>query len=219
MGEEFAGAAARLAAVDHLAVGLAGLGKPDNWHARQVERWRSQLEGYRELDGYGGHQLPYVDEVGAWLADHVPVDGRIGLIHGDFQFPNVMFSLEAPRISGIIDWELTTLGDPMLDMAWVLASWWEDGDPEGRAPAVEPWGGFLSRDDLVRRYGELTGRDMASMPWFFVLACYKLGCILEGTHARAKAGQATQEMGDRLHAYALWLFAKAKQLKDREALR
>jgi len=219
MGEEFASAAAALAGVDHQAVGLADLGRPDNWHARQVDRWRSQLEGYREMEGYGGHELPHVDEVGAWLADHVPTDGRIGLIHGDFQFPNVMFSLEAPRISGIIDWELTTLGDPMLDMAWVLSSWWEEGDPEGKSPMVQPWDGFLSRRELVRRYGELTGRDMVSMPWFFILACYKLGSILEGTYARAKAGKAPKYIGDRLHDYALWLFAKAKQLKDLEALR
>jgi len=107
----------------------------------------------------------------------------------------------------------------MLDMAWVLSNWWEEGDPEGKSPMVQPWDGFLSRRELVRRYGELTGRDMVSMPWFFILACYKLGSILEGTYARAKAGKAPKYIGDRLHDYALWLFAKAKQLKDLEALR
>jgi aminoglycoside phosphotransferase (APT) family kinase protein len=214
MGPEFVRAAAALAAVDHKAAGLADLGKPDDWHARQVARWRSQLDGYREMPNYDGHALPHVDEIGVWLSDHVPSDGRIGVIHGDFQFPNVMFSLKAPRISGLIDWELSSLGDPMLDMAWVLSSWWEDGDPEGKSPMVQPWDGFTPRAELIRLYGEATGRDMSSMPWFFGLACFKLACILEGTYARAKAGQAPMDIGERLHAYALWLLAKAKQLKD-----
>jgi len=218
MGPEFVRAAAALSAVDYQAVGLADLGKPGDWHARQVDRWRSQLEGYRELPGYDGHALPYVDEIGRWLSDFVPTSGRIGVIHGDYQFPNVMFSLEQPKIAGLIDWELSTLGDPMLDMAWVLSSWCEEGDPPGKSPIVRPWDGFVSRAELVRLYGEATGRDMSDMPWFFGLACYKLGCIVEGTYARAQAGQAPKEVGDQLHAYALWLFAKAKQLKDRGEL-
>lgn len=216
MGAEFMRAAAALSRVDIQAAGLADFGKADNWHARQVDRWRSQLEGYRELPGYEGSTLPHVDLVGRWLSDNLPGDGRIGLIHGDFQFPNVMFSHLAPKITGIIDWELATLGDPLLDVGWVLSSWWEEGDPTegGKAPMVQPWDGFMSRAELVRLYGELTGRDMSAMPWFFTLACYKLGCILEGTYARSKAGQAPAEIGERLHNYALYLFAKAKQLID-----
>jgi aminoglycoside phosphotransferase (APT) family kinase protein len=215
MGEELVAAAAALGAIDPAAVGLSDFGKPDDWHARQVARWRSQLEGYRTLPGYEGPALPYVDEIGQWLSDHVPANQRIGVIHGDFQFPNVMFSNLSPRITGVIDWELSTLGDPLLDLGWVLSSWWEDGDPKdgGKTPMVQPWSGFASRAELVSRYGELTGRDMSDMPWYFGLACYKLGCILEGTYARAKAGQAPMAIGEQLHQYAIWLFAKAKQIK------
>jgi aminoglycoside phosphotransferase (APT) family kinase protein len=214
MGVEFVHAAAALGAVDFKAAGLSDFGKPDDWHARQAARWRSQLEGYRSLPNYEGHALPFVDAVGRWLSEHVPADGRIGIIHGDFQFPNAMFSLQSPRISGIIDWELCTLGDPMLDLGWVLSSWWEQGDPEGKKPMVQPWDGFVSRAELVRLYGEHSGRDMSTMPWFFALACFKLACILEGTFARAKAGQAPIATGERLHAYAIWLLTKAKQLTD-----
>jgi aminoglycoside phosphotransferase (APT) family kinase protein len=215
MGEELVRAGAALSKVDPKAVGLEDFGKPDNWHARQVERWRGQLEGYRALPGYEGPSFSNVDEIGAWLSDNVPKDGRIGIIHGDFQFPNVMFSSSAPRISGLIDWELATLGDPLLDLGWVLSSWTEDGDPKdgGRTAMVEPWSGFLSRADLVRLYGQATGRDMSAMPWYFTLACYKLGCILEGSYARARAGQAPMEIGAHLHDYATWLFAKAQQIK------
>ncbi|MCW8158413.1 phosphotransferase family protein [Stutzerimonas stutzeri] len=217
MGEEFVRAAVALAAVDYKAVGLQDFGKPDNWHGRQVERWRSQLDGYRDMAGYAGEaMLPHVDEVGNWLSSNVPADGRIGIIHGDFQWPNVMFSLESPRISGLIDWELSTLGDPLLDLAWVLTSWREPGDPsEGgasSAPVVTPWSGFMSRAELITLYGELSGRDMSSMPWFFVLACFKLACLLEGTYARSLSGQAPKEMGVFLHNYATWLMAKARQL-------
>ena len=210
MGHELVNAAAALAAVDHKAVGLEGLGKPDNWHARQVSRWRSQLDGYRSVPNYDG-ALPHVDEVGRWLDDNLPADRRIGIVHGDLQFPNVMFSSGAPRISGVVDWELASLGDPLLDLGWILSSWWEAGDPEGKQPLVKPWDGFLSRAELVRRYGEISGRNMDSMPWFFALACYKLACLLEGTYARSKAGQVPAEVGTQVHAYAVWLMNKGMQ--------
>ena len=211
MGDELVTAAAALAGVDYKAVGLANFGKPDDWHARQVARWRGQLEGYAAMEGYDGPRLPYVDEVGRWLSDNTPKGGRIGVIHGDFQFPNVMFSLLSPRITGIVDWELATLGDPLLDLGWVLTSWSEPGDPE-RNPMVQPWDGFMTRAELVRLYGQLTGRDMGDMPWYFALACYKLGCILEGSYARAMSGKAPMEVGLKLHDYSTWLFTKARQI-------
>lgn len=215
MGEAFVTAAAELAAVDYQAVGLESFGKPDNWHERQVERWHSQLMSYRDTPRYGGHGLTDVDDIGRWLLDNIPLDRRIGIIHGDLQWPNVMFSLKEPKISGLIDWELSTLGDPMLDMAWILTSWREPGDPQtaggGSNPMVTPWDGFQSRAELTDRYIELTGRDINAMPWFLVLACFKLACLLEGTYARSLVGKAPEQMGEFLHDYALWLVAKARQ--------
>ncbi|MES2025620.1 MAG: phosphotransferase family protein [Pseudomonadota bacterium] len=213
MGPEMVKAAAALAAVDYQAVGLADFGKPDNWLERQVSRWRTQLDGYREMPNYPGSSLPHIDEVGDWLERNRPAKAHIGIIHGDLQFANVMFRKDEPRMAGLIDWELSTLGDPLLDLGWILTSWAEPGDPDmGRKPAVEPWDGFVSRADLIKQYGEISGRDMSDMPWFFVLACFKLTCLLEGTYARACAGKASMEMGNFLHNYALWLMAKARQL-------
>lgn len=214
MGPEFVRAAAALANVDYQAAGLADFGKPENWHGRQVERWRSQLDGYNELEGYSGSTLPHVEETGLWLEANLPRDGRMGIIHGDLQWPNAMFSHSQPQIVGLIDWELSTLGDPLLDLAWILTSWREVDDPtEGASePVVHPWQGFGSRDDMIRLYGELTGRDMSEMPWFFVLACFKLACLLEGTYARSLSGKASSQMGLFLHRYAQWLMAKAQQL-------
>lgn len=216
MGAEFVRAAAALGAVDYVAAGLSDFGKPDNWLERQVSRWRSQLEGYRDTPGYPGDALPYVDFVGDWLERHRPAECRIGIIHGDFQFANVMFDRDRPRLVGLVDWELSTLGDPLLDLGWLLTSWTEAGDPDvaGRGPAVQPWQDFMTRQELVALYGELSGRDMSSMPWFFILACFKLACLLEGSYARACAGKASVEMGNFLHNYALWLMAKARQLAE-----
>ena len=211
MGVELIRSAAALAAVDYKAVGLGDLGKPDGWHERQVERWRSQLDGYRSSPNYDG-ALPFIDEVGRWLSDNQPTEKRIGIVHGDYQFANVMFSLKAPRISGVVDWELTSLGDPLLDLGWVLTSWTEPGDPDGKRPLVQPWENFQSRAELVRLYGEISGRDMSDMPWFFTLACYKLACLLEGTYARSRQGQVPENIGQSVHAYALWLMNKAKQI-------
>jgi aminoglycoside phosphotransferase (APT) family kinase protein len=211
MGEELVRGAVALGAVDYQAVGLGDLGKPEGWHERQVDRWRSQLDGYRSMPNYDG-VLPHVDEVGRWLTDNLPKDKRIGIVHGDFQFANVMFSLRAPRICGVVDWELTSLGDPLLDLGWILTSWWEPGDPEGKNPLVQPWQDFLSRTELVRLYGEISGRDLSEMPWFFTLGCYKLACLLEGTYARSKQGQIPANVGQHVHTYALWLMNKAAQI-------
>ncbi len=212
MGEELVRAAAALAAVDPGAVGLQGLGKPDDWHERQVGRWRSQLDGYRDLPNYDAGGLPHVEEVGRWLSDHLPQDRRIGLIHGDFQFANVLFSLHSPRISGVVDWELATLGDPLLDLGWVLGSWWETGDPDGKRPLVAPWEDFMARAELAHLYGEITGRSLDELPWYFALACYKLACLLEGTYARGKTGQMPAHIGEQIRAYAIWQMRKAMQI-------
>jgi aminoglycoside phosphotransferase (APT) family kinase protein len=212
MGEQFVKAGAALAAVDYKAAGLESYGKPDNWHERQVERWRSQLEGYRDLPGYAPDDLPDIDRVGRWLNDNIPSDRRIGVMHGDFQYPNVMYSLDKPEIAGLIDWELSTLGDPMIDLGWMLSSWVQAGDPPGRDFVVSPADGFLTRDDLSTLYCELTGRDKAAVPWFYTLACFKLGCLLEGTYARSLSGQADKATGDRFHGLVRWLFTKANEL-------
>jgi aminoglycoside phosphotransferase (APT) family kinase protein len=212
MGEEMIRAAAALSAVDPATVGLQGLGKPDDWHERQVGRWRSQLESLHVVPNYDAGGLPHVDEIGRWLSDHLPQDRHIGLIHGDLQFANVLFSLQSPRISGVVDWELATLGDPLLDLGWVLGSWWEEGDPEGKRPLVAPWEDFTSRAELARLYGEITGRRLDDLPWYFTLACYKLACLLEGTYARSKSGQLPAHVGTQIRAYAIWQMRKAMQI-------
>jgi aminoglycoside phosphotransferase (APT) family kinase protein len=106
----------------------------------------------------------------------------------------------------MVDWELTTLGDPLVDLGWLLSAWPEDGAEAG---PVKPWSGFPRRREIVARYADKTGRDVSHTDWYEVLACYKLGSILEGTYARACAGRAPKETGDFLHASRLSLFERA----------
>jgi aminoglycoside phosphotransferase (APT) family kinase protein len=210
LGLSMADGAASVGAVDHEAVGLSDLGKADGYLERQVGRWRSQLDSYSELDGYPGPEIPGVDRVGEWLDANRPANWKPGLIHGDYHLANVLVSKDKPeRLAAIVDWELTTIGDPLLDLGWLLATWPEPGGPAPGAVGVRPWDGFPTAADLVARYTERTERDLSALAWYEVLACYKLGIILEGTHARAFAGKAPKVVGDMLHASTLGLFARA----------
>jgi aminoglycoside phosphotransferase (APT) family kinase protein len=207
MGFEMVDAIAALSKVDYAARGLATLGKLDGYLERQVGRWRAQLESYAEHPGWPGLAgIPGVDEVGAWLNAHRPNVFTPGIIHGDFHFGNVLFDRTSSKLTAMVDWELTTLGDPMVDLGWLLSAWPEDGADTG---PVKPWQGFPSRSEITSRYAQMAGRDVAHADWYEVLACYKLGAILEGTYARACAGRAPKETGDFLHASTLSLFARA----------
>ena len=209
-GLAMADGAASVGAVDHVAVGLSDLGRPEGFLERQVERWRRQLDSYSALDGYAGPEIPDVKRVADWLDANRPRASRPGLIHGDYHLANVMCAHDRPALAAIIDWELTTIGDPLIDLGWLLATWPDAGDSTtGVVTPVQPWQGFPGHDDLVKRYGDRSDRDLSAVVWYEVLACYKLGIILEGTHARASAGLAPRETGDRLHASTLSLFERA----------
>ncbi|QNG43797.1 phosphotransferase family protein [Sphingobium yanoikuyae] len=202
---------AALGALDHQALGLADFGRPDNFLGRQVDRWRSQLAGYGEFADWTGTQaLPSVDAIAAWLERHRPADFTPGIMHGDYHLANVMYRPDSGDLAAIIDWELATIGDPLLDLGWVLATW-----PDGSGAStvsVTPWEGFPTPAELVARYGAGSARDLSAVDWYHVLACYKLGILLEGTHARACAGKAPRDTGDRLHSRAIHLFDRAQAL-------
>jgi aminoglycoside phosphotransferase (APT) family kinase protein len=207
MGLEMVDAIAALGQVDYVARGLSDLGRPDGFLERQVGRWRAQLESYHEHAGWPGLAgLPGVDQIGRWLDDNRPRDFRPGLIHGDFHFANVLFRRDSGALAAMVDWELVTVGESMVDLGVLLSNWPEDGAETG---PVKPWPGFPTRTELIARYAEQTGRDVAAADWYEVLACYKIGCILEGTYARACAGRAPKQTGDYLHASTLNLFQRA----------
>ena len=210
MGLALVDAIAALGQLDPEAVGLAGFGRPEGFLERQVARWRRQLEGYAALADYPGPEIPGLDEVGRWLERNRPGGVAPGILHGDFHLANVLFSPGGPELAAIVDWELSTVGDPLLDLGGLLATW---PDPSGRgaiAGSVEPWEGFPTAAELVARYAERSPRSVDAIRWYEVLACYRLAIILEGTHARACAGKADRAVGDALHAVALALLERAR---------
>ncbi|UGQ11602.1 phosphotransferase family protein [Yinghuangia sp. ASG 101] len=208
MGLSMVDALAALGRVDPAGAGLSGLGRPEGWLERQVPRWRAQLESYQTLRGWPGPDLPGLDDVADWLDANRPARWRPGLVHGDFHLGNVMFDPATGTVSAVVDWELATQGDPLLDLGHLLASWPDPDEPRKRGAAV-PLPGLPGRDELVARYAEGSDRDLAHVDWYHVLACFRLGIILEGTHARARAGKAPRDIGERLHLTAQALFEGA----------
>jgi aminoglycoside phosphotransferase (APT) family kinase protein len=208
MGLRAASALAALGAVDHVAVGLGDVGNPDGFLERQVPRWLGELERYTALDGYTGHELPGVEEVAGWLDAHRPSAWTPGLLHGDYHFANLMYRWDSPEVAAIVDWEMCTVGDPLLDLGWLLAT----GDQPGNPVGLAGHGGLPSAEELVAEYAKSSTRDLSSVGWYRVMACFKLGIVLEGTNARAGAGLAPRATGDLLHAMAEGLLLQAQQL-------
>ena len=214
MGFEAADALASLGRVDHVAVGLADFGKPEGFLERQVGRWMKELDSYARYEGYPGPEIPGLDAVAAWLDRQRPTVWAPGIMHGDYHFANVMYAHDSARLVAIVDWEMCTIGDPLLDLGWLIATWPSEGFASPAAALAE--GGALpSTDEIVARYAERSTRDLTAIQWYAVMACFKLGIVLEGTHARACAGKAPQATGDLLHAVTLGLFARAQELMAR----
>jgi aminoglycoside phosphotransferase (APT) family kinase protein len=209
MGLSMADALAKLGAVDHVAVGLADFGKPEGFLERQVPRWLSELESYQQFDNYPGPQIPGVEQVAAWLKQHRPSSWMPGIMHGDYHAANVMFSRTGPEVVAIVDWEMCTIGDPLLDLGWLLATWRQQDGSSVFSHALGGQDGLARTDDLLQRYAANTVRDLSHITWYTVLACFKLGIVIEGTLARACAGKAEKEVGDQLHAATVHLFQRA----------
>ena len=217
MGLSMADALAKLGAVDHVAVGLADFGKPAGFLERQVPRWLSELESYSEFENYPGPDIPGVDDVAKWLEQGRPSAWTPGIMHGDYHAANVMFSRTGPEVVAIVDWEMCTIGDPLLDLGWLLATWRQADGTSVFGHTLTELGGLASSEDLLERYAANTTRDLSHINWYTVLACFKLGIVIEGTLARACAGKAPKEVGDQLHAATLRLFEQALTLMDTAA--
>ena len=209
MGLSMADALARLGAVDHVAAGLADFGKPEGFLERQVPRWLSELDSYNEYDGYPGPDIPGIHEVAGWLEANRPTSWTPGIMHGDYHAANVMFSRTGPEVVAIVDWEMCTIGDPLLDLGWLLCTWRQSDGTAVFSHALGGQEGLASTDELLERYAANTTRDLSHIAWYTVLACFKLGIVIEGTLARACAGKAEKAVGDELHAATVHLFERA----------
>jgi len=182
---------ALLSKVDWQAKGLADLGRPDGFHERQVDRWTAFLERIK------GRELPGFDEAAAWLRAHRPLDYVPGLMHGDYQFANVMFKHGAPaRLAAIVDWEMGTVGDPKLDLGWVVHSWPDDtSSDEDREGGYVDMVGMPSRDEILAHYSKVSGRQVDDIDYYCVLAKWKLAVVLEQGYQRRGNDEKLQAFG------------------------
>jgi aminoglycoside phosphotransferase (APT) family kinase protein len=174
-------------AVDWRACGLEGYGKPTGYLERQLRRFGGLWEHNKT------RELPVVEEVGQWLAANLPESPQSTVVHGDYRVGNVMVADEAPaRIVAIFDWEMSTIGDPLADVGYLSVTWAQAGDPDdtsfGRLSAATRREGFLTRDELIARYEEQSGRSMAAVNWYQALALWKAAVFMEGNYKRFASG-------------------------------
>ena len=173
---------ALLHAVNPDDVGLGELGRREGYVDRQLKRWKKQWDASKTRD------LQTIDDVHAQLSETVPEQQGVSIVHGDYRLDNVIIA-ESCDIAAVVDWELCTLGDPLADVGLLLVYWAQPGDeivPLTRAPTLAD--GFPTRDDLVERYANETGRDLSGIDYYVALGYWKLAVILEGVYARYAGG-------------------------------
>jgi aminoglycoside phosphotransferase (APT) family kinase protein len=186
---------ADLHAVDPAAVGLAGFGRPEGFMVRQVRRWSGQLEQSRSRD------LPGIDRLRDGLAGSVPAPSAGlgdraggGVVHGDYRLDNLIVARptepDALQVRAVLDWEMATIGEPLSDLGLLLAYWdGLGGRPNVVTSSLGPQAGFPPGHVLVNWYGEHTGADLSTLPWYVAFGLFKIAVILEGIHYRYTQGQ------------------------------
>jgi aminoglycoside phosphotransferase (APT) family kinase protein len=168
--------------VDVDAVGLGDLGKREDYVARQLHRWQKQWQGSKT------RELAVVDEVHDRLVGRIPEQGPATIVHGDYRLDNMILT-ETGEVAAVVDWELCTLGDPLADVGMLFVYWAQQGDQ--LTALMQPptlASGFPTRDELLARYAERSGRDLGEIDFYIALALWKLAIILEGVYSRYAAG-------------------------------
>jgi aminoglycoside phosphotransferase (APT) family kinase protein len=174
--------------VDYVAVGLGEFGRPDGYLERQVRRWNQQWERSKEA---GCPDVPAITELARRLAQSVPTSPAPTIVHGDYRLDNTMLAADDPgRIVAVLDWEMSTLGDPLADLGLFLLYWGRDETSAASVAgaAISPEHGFFTRDEIVARYAAATGLDLTALEWYEIFAAYKLAVIVAGIHARFLMG-------------------------------
>lgn len=204
VGLAYAAGLAQLGNVAWEGSALAALRRPGSFLARQVPQFLGLLESYRH-DGYQPESLPAVTELAQWLEANRPDDGEPGIMHGDAHLNNVMLRYHRPELAAFVDWEMCTIGDPLLDLGWMMVCWPTEPNTIDAGSELAALGGLASRGELLAAYSAAGGRDVTRLDWYTALACFKLGIVIEGTWSRYLAGRAAREAGERLHESAVGL--------------
>ena len=204
---------ARLHSVDYEAVGLGSFGRPDGFLSRNVARWGKQWQANKT------RELASVDELARRLDAALPESGPPSIVHGDYRLDNTMLANDdASRVIAVLDWEMSTLGDPLTDLALFLVYWGGSAGPaiaSGQAISSVP--GFLTRDEVVARYAEQSGRSVEHLDFYIAFAMYKLAVILEGINARFLMGKTLGEGFDAMGEMVAELVDAALAVADQSS--
>jgi aminoglycoside phosphotransferase (APT) family kinase protein len=193
---------AQIHAINWQAAGLSEFGHPEGFLARQVKGW---IERYFRAQT---DEIPQVEPLTRWLAEHVPQSPAATLIHNDFKLNNMLLAADdLTRVAAVLDWEMATIGDPLFDLATTLSYWVNADDPEELRtilPTVTIMPGFISREHFMKIYAQKSGRDLSSLDFYMIFAYFKLAVIIQQIYVRWKRGQTQDErfgiFGNRVRA-------------------
>jgi aminoglycoside phosphotransferase (APT) family kinase protein len=186
---------ATLHAVDIVSTGLAGIGKPAGFMQRQIKGWSDRWQRAKSTE------VAEIDQVVKWLSDRLPADpdphNSPTLVHNDFKLDNVMLDYPDPsKVVAVLDWEMCTVGDPLADVGLLLCYWAEKGDPEARRESISPVTtepGWMTRQEIVARYAQQTGRDLSGVAFYETFALFKIAVVLQQIYIRYLKGQTHDE--------------------------
>jgi aminoglycoside phosphotransferase (APT) family kinase protein len=168
--------------------GLVSLGKPAGFLERQVRGW------FERWNRAKTEEIPLMERLIQWLTDHLPESPTPTLVHNDFKLDNLMLHTKDPgRIEAVLDWEMATVGDPLVDLGLILCYWSQPSDPGGTKASLTSEPGWYTRDELIGRYGERTGRDVSLINYYEVFALFKLAVVLQQIYVRFHRGQTQDE--------------------------
>ncbi len=211
--EGFIDCLARLHSIDIERQGLAALGRPDGFLDRQVRGWSERWERAKT------EEIAGMDRLLGWLAARLPPSPRPTLVHNDFKLDNIMLDAHDPgRVEAVLDWEMATVGDPLVDLGCTLCYWTEAGDAAMRGGAlsgITAGTGWLTRAELVRHYAEKSGCDVSSLGYYEVFGLFKLGVILQQIYFRYHRGQTRDERFRDFHLRVRGLMGAAIELAER----
>jgi aminoglycoside phosphotransferase (APT) family kinase protein len=197
VGLSYAAGLAKLGNVAWEGKPLAELKRPGSFVERQVPQFLRLLESYRH-DRYDPATLGVAD-LAEWLQSNLPPEGEPGIMHGDPHLSNVLLRRNKPELAAFVDWEMCTIGDPLLDLGWVLITWPLNTNAITAGAALAALGGLASRRELLEAYWAAGGRETSRLDWYTAMACFKLGIVIEGTWSRYLMGKASRDAGEALH--------------------
>jgi aminoglycoside phosphotransferase (APT) family kinase protein len=205
-----------LHAIDIEASGLARLGKPQGFVERQVRGWTERWTRAKTTE------VPAMERVITWLAERIPPAPAATMLHNDFKLDNVMLDRADPgRVAAVLDWEMATVGDPLVDLGLLLCYWSRTDDPKARRDAVssvttQP--GWLSRDEIIQRYAERTGRDLSRIAFYETFALFKVAVVIQQIFFRYQRGQTRDERFADFERRVIGLAEAALEVAERSVM-